>query len=392
MYIQETIEYRLAMRPKPTDYRLIRTKLMDYSLMRTNPDNTYHKFVIYDEQFINKSIKKIYINKNRLKVDDMLNDKTLVERHGKYHKVEKLYQDLSECMRYINFYKAKDSEKVHAIYRRCKNKLCAACQTTRQFQITSNIRDYMKKNFNQKTDELHFLTITIRNTHDLKAGLKTLSDGWRRILQRKDFPYSGWVKSVEITLDKQGRYHPHYHILLVRSKKKDPPIWDIQKQWAPKLRESMQIDYTPSADIQKVDTSNDEIYNHIGKTIFYSTKNPNMFFGKDAQDLPKEQLLEKMTNFLDVTSKVRSISARGKFFKGFHITGVKEQQYQKVIFDNENGIKCKFNAEERKYEMVNIGKKNTFSLNIRDANNDPDLELTPLEEQILLYKVNNNTS
>ena len=99
-----------------------------------------------------------------------------------------------------------------------------------------------------------FLTLTVRNCQieNLRATLKLLAQGWKRLTGLPAWPARGWVRSVEITRGKDGSAHPHYHCLLVVPPAYFQGDYLKQQEWAELWRQCLRIDYCPVVDVRVV--------------------------------------------------------------------------------------------------------------------------------------------
>jgi plasmid rolling circle replication initiator protein Rep len=137
----------------------------------------------------------------------------------------------------------------------CRVRHCPVCQWRRSLMwqarvylaLPQLIKDYPHIRF-------LFLTLTIRNCQiqNLRATLKLLALGWKRLADLPAWPAQGWVRSVEITRGKDGSAHPHYHCLLVVPPSYFQGEYLQQKQWAELWRHCLGIDYTPVVDVRVV--------------------------------------------------------------------------------------------------------------------------------------------
>lgn len=101
----------------------------------------------------------------------------------------------------------------------CKNRLCPICQyrrSRRAFWVMSQMLDWM-----DAQDERYrfvFLTLTVRNCAgaDLRDVLTDMSAAFNRMRNHRRIKSAirGFARSTEVTIGKNGSYHPHYHLIL----------------------------------------------------------------------------------------------------------------------------------------------------------------------------------
>ena len=99
-----------------------------------------------------------------------------------------------------------------------------------------------------------FLTLTVRNCKivDLRKTLKWLNQSWQRMVQRKKFPATGWIRSTEVTRGKDGSAHPHLHCLLLVKPSYFGKYYVKQNDWIELWKSSLRVDYNPILDIRPV--------------------------------------------------------------------------------------------------------------------------------------------
>ena len=107
-----------------------------------------------------------------------------------------------------------------------------------------------------------FLTLTVRNciVTELRDTLQWMNQSWRRMMQRKKFPAIGWIRSTEVTRDKDGLAHPHFHcLLLIKPGYFGGRSYIKQKDWVKLWRSCLRVDYDPVVDIRAVRRENSPV-------------------------------------------------------------------------------------------------------------------------------------
>jgi plasmid rolling circle replication initiator protein Rep len=138
----------------------------------------------------------------------------------------------------------------------CRVRYCPVCQWRRSLMH--------KARFHQALPEIlarHpqarwvFLTLTVLNCPitELRATLSAMAAGWKRLIQRKDWPALGWIRSTEVTRGRDGSAHPHFHCLLLV-----PPSYFSgkgyvkQAAWQERWMQACRLDYAPVVDVRAV--------------------------------------------------------------------------------------------------------------------------------------------
>lgn len=120
----------------------------------------------------------------------------------------------------------------------CKDRFCPICSWRRSIKNVDNLCKVCS--FLLPKYSFRFLTLTIRNTASLAAGLDQLLKGWYVFSKSKIFKRHvfGYHRSLEITYNEKSKsWHPHLHIMIAVSKnygKKGHDFWeesDVLKLW-----------------------------------------------------------------------------------------------------------------------------------------------------------------
>lgn len=306
-------------------------------------------------------------------------------------------QKIKTCSDKIFWYQPEDGSETRMVKNRCKNRLCEICQDARRYKISRNVSEFMQDKFEISQDQLHYLTITIKNTKDLEEGLRQINLGWRKLKRRIDFPYSGFIKTVEINLDKDGKFHPHLHVLLVRSKNKDKCTWRFKEEWLPKTRESFEIDYDPVLHIKNIKLTETNIKDEVEKLTYYSTKtipslleehidkiiereqkgqmnlvdevnkivdkavqNDALSLRENVKEIPKEEMEDIMVGYLKATHNKKAISAGGDFFKGIKLSATKKSdkiKFGDITLTPDNHIPLEWGTDLEDYVVVDEARR-----------------------------------
>jgi plasmid rolling circle replication initiator protein Rep len=190
----------------------------------------------------------------------------------------------------------------------CRVRHCPMCQ----FARSSKMRAKLFKAFSnyEFKSNYTFLTLTIRNRplSELRIALAEMSDGWSRLRKRRTFPVLGFLRSMEVTMqrdrlsgdkkkntgpptrspDGELMAHPHFHIILeledgfdIHSKAKK--AWLID-EWTSALR----VDYRPSVKADKIRPNNGDFAEALLETCKYTVK-PGDFSGSSGNFKPSKK-------------------------------------------------------------------------------------------------------
>ena len=108
------------------------------------------------------------------------------------------------------------------LFFRCKDKLCPNCNHVRSLKLSKQLAPALEALASAKGLYVCHLTLTYLNT-DYLPSYKTMCGQVKRLLNSKSkarkafwdrYGYFGAVRNFEVTIAKDGRFHPHFHILL----------------------------------------------------------------------------------------------------------------------------------------------------------------------------------
>lgn len=160
----------------------------------------------------------------------------------------------------------------------CCVRHCPVCQWRRSLRNTAKffgaIPDLQAK---YPTHRWLFLTLTVRNCapSTLRATLQTMGEGWKRLIQRKDWPAVGWARATEVTHNEvDDTAHPHYHILMMVPASYFGKGYITQDQWAQRWQSAMRLDYLPVVDVRAVKAKQEgqTLQAAVVETLKYATK------------------------------------------------------------------------------------------------------------------------
>lgn len=185
----------------------------------------------------------------------------------------------------------------------CRDRLCPVCAWRRGKALTARLRKIASYNIGAR---FLLLTLTVKNCEwsRLADTLRGLLAAWGKLSRRAKFARAvkGWARTMEITRGKDGKAHPHLHILL----QVDPAYFDksrglwldhdeLVKLW----RRCLGADYDPSVDIRAVPAGG------VGKAILEVTK----YLAKNTQVEGLEDA--EFLAYADAVAGVRAWAAGG---------------------------------------------------------------------------------
>jgi len=176
----------------------------------------------------------------------------------------------------------------------CHCRQCPLCQ----FAKASKQRAVLFKAFaatDLTVEKYAFLTLTQNNVplNQLRVTLKNMSYSWHKLYRRRTFPAVGFLRSMEVTMqrqrmpwdtkkntgpavrseDDQLMAHPHFHILLDMEEDYFERGFKTTEWFVGEWRSALKADYNPIVHIKKVKAGNDEDFSKaLLETCKYTVK------------------------------------------------------------------------------------------------------------------------
>ena len=215
---------------------------------------------------MNKIINKNKENVNKIigEVENTFNEpkKKNINVSWKFPQDHKQHKAIKECCQSIfttilEHQKNKNIKKNLSFFS-CKSKFCPICNKVKSNKLSNIMYKKITELQKEQDQRFIFLTLTIKNIEisELDLSIKKMNKAWRDLWRYhfdKENRFNGFLKFLEITFDKNGMAHPHFHILLssnrnyfYKSNNKYLQTQDISKLWGQVLK----VDYEPIVDIR----------------------------------------------------------------------------------------------------------------------------------------------
>jgi plasmid rolling circle replication initiator protein Rep len=172
----------------------------------------------------------------------------------------------------------------------CGQRLCPLCAWRRSMRLSAEVSAVLHlaaETWPQRPYLL--LTLTQRNVpgQDLPDEVSRILDGWSRLQRRREFrEISGWLRTLEVTYNEAGTWHPHLHVLLqVTPSYFTGRGYVTHAKWVAAWRAVMALDYDPSIEVHRVRrrTSGDPLAAAAAEVGKYAVKDGDM-----AGDTPED--------------------------------------------------------------------------------------------------------
>jgi plasmid rolling circle replication initiator protein Rep len=212
------------------------------------------------------------------------NAQSIGHHYDKAERFARLGERIAECSTALGFAERIDTDTGESRLKLraatfCHVRHCPVCQWRRSLRNTA--RFFAAIPALQAKFPSHrwlFLTLTVRNCEpdQLRETIKGMNAGWKRLIERKDWPALGWAKATEITRNEaDGSAHPHFHVMLMV-----PPSYFSGKgyvkqcEWAERWQHAMRLNYLPVVDVRAVKSKKEgqTLQAAIVETLKYATK------------------------------------------------------------------------------------------------------------------------
>lgn len=239
------------------------------------------------------------------------------ERPWRERKLENL--QYAEYLRILNFKKANrvkecgevlrfvaDDEGRLRLYQTwfCKSRLCPLCNWRRSMGQSNQLMQILDEAHKQrKTGRFLFLTLTAENAsgENLKQEIRKMGRAVYKLFQYKKPAKNllGYVRSTEITINKNGTYHQHMHVLLFVKPTyfKDSANYINQAGWSKLWQRAMKLDYQPIVNIEAVRSNKAKGKNSLiasaQETAKYQVKSKDILTNDQEHDLQVVENLER---------------------------------------------------------------------------------------------------
>lgn len=241
--------------------------------------------VLKTEDLSNRSEKDQVWDIHRKNVD------LVADLYNQSAEFERYFQRMDDCSGRLEFSQIvqKDTGEIKLRLSNahfCRVRHCPVCQWRKSLMwkakfykaIPQIMEDY-------KSGRWLFLTLTVKNCDviNLKSTIQEMNKGFKKIINREHFKkYNlGFVKTTEITRSKDGKAHPHFHVLLFMNSSYFRRGYMKQSEWQDLWVDVMKLDYVPQVDIRAVKldkskTKEEALSNAVAETLKYAVKPADM--------------------------------------------------------------------------------------------------------------------
>lgn len=177
----------------------------------------------------------------------------------------------------------------------CGQRLCPMCQWIKSRKVFGEIA----KIYNVIKDDYKFIfvTFTIKNTNNLKSGIDTITNGYKRMLDNRTLKkiIKGSIRTIEITFNSQNKeWHPHLHCLYIVDcdyySNNDKYI--TTEKWSNLWKKACRLEYNPVCYAESANGINavSEVAKYVSKP--FNIQNSGYAFYDLYMNLRKRRLRE----------------------------------------------------------------------------------------------------
>lgn len=213
-------------------------------------------------------------------------------------KVKNLYEQSDEfknygsrmraCSGFLMFNERTDTETGEVNYKLkhaqfCRVRTCPVCQWRRSLMWKARFYAALPE---LETDypecAFMFLTLTVKNCEitELRETLDLMHKSFRKMMKYEAVGkvFKGWIRTTEVTRSKDGKAHPHYHVLVMVNKSYFKSRDYIKHEmWRELWKKACKLDYDPVVDIRGLKNRNNGTVDNkmsgvIAETLKYAVK------------------------------------------------------------------------------------------------------------------------
>lgn len=211
------------------------------------------------------------------------NTQTLGKHYEAEYRFQSLGRRMASCSTVLGFAHQADQQTGEISYKLrsamfCHVRHCPVCQWRRSLRNTARFFSAIPTLAERfPTHRWLFLTLTVKNCKydELRDTIKAMNAAWKRLIERKDWPAEGWLRSVEVTRNADDHTaHPHFHALLMVPASYFSRGYVKHEEWVKRWRDALRADYEPVLDVRAVKSKQDgqTLQAAVVETLKYATK------------------------------------------------------------------------------------------------------------------------
>lgn len=265
---------------------------------------------------------------------------------------------LVACARWLEFAlppQAEDKRYKVVKTSSCHVRLCPVCQWRRSLNTFRNLAQVYSAP--ELAGQKHlFVTLTQQNVSGEQLGeeIKRISDAYTAMLRRVPLKniVQGYTRTIEVTIGKDGLYHPHIHAIWTVSGSYGSKEYISQNKLCQEWQKALKLDYKPVCDIRR-------IQNVLGKSVAevakYSVKPSEYISGKISDTAEIIKILDPALDgkrFVSYGGVIRAI--KNRLFNNMNLEDVETDTIPKAEWENWERVLYEWHFSQGRYRKITV--------------------------------------
>lgn len=265
---------------------------------------------------------------------------------------------LVACARWLEFALPPQAEdKRYKIVKTssCHVRLCPVCQWRRSINTFRNLALVYSDPALQGMKHI-FVTLTQKNVPGEQLGeeIKRISDAYTAMLRRKPLKnvIKGYTRTIEVTMAKDGTYHPHIHAIWTVSASYGSKQYISQNKLCEEWQKALQVDYKPVCHLQVVKNMNGKSVAEVAK---YSVKPADYISDRIEKTADIIKILDPALDgkrFVSYGGIIRDIKT--KIFHSQNLEDIEAETIPKAEWENWERVIYEWHFSNGNYRKITV--------------------------------------
>lgn len=265
---------------------------------------------------------------------------------------------LVACARWLEFAlppQAEDKRYKVVKTSSCHVRLCPVCQWRRSLNTFRNLAQVYSAPELANRKHL-FVTLTQRNVpgEQLCEEIKRISDAYTAMLRRKPLKdiVQGYTRTIEVTIGKDGLYHPHIHAIWTVSGSYGSKQYISQNKLCEEWQKALKIDYKPVCDVRMVKRMNGKSVAEVAK---YSVKPSDYISDRIENTAEIIKILDPALDgkrFVSYGGVIRDI--KNQLFHNMNLEDVEAETIPRAEWENWERVLYEWHFSTGKYRKITV--------------------------------------
>lgn len=237
----------------------------------------------------------------------------------------------------------------------CHVRLCPVCQWRRSLNTFRNLAQIYSSPALQGKKHI-FVTLTQRNVPagELAAEIKRISDAFTAMLRRKPLKdiVEGYTRTIEITMAKDGTFHPHIHAIWTVAGSYGSKKYISQNNLCLEWQKALKIDYKPVCHLQVIKNMNGKSVAEVAK---YSVKPSDYISDCIEKTAEIIKILDPALDgkrFVSYGGIIRDIKQQK--FKALNLEDIEAETIPKAEWENWERVIYEWHFSQGRYRKITV--------------------------------------